>query len=70
VRPSVQAARARACARRRRAACVPDPGDVGSSRGHGTWFERFEGAGLDGVVAKPIGLGYREGERVMWEGQA
>jgi len=31
------------------------------------WFERFEGAGLDGVVAKPIGLGYREGERVMWK---
>ncbi len=29
------------------------------------WFERFEGAGLDGVVAKPIGLAYREGERVM-----
>ncbi len=29
------------------------------------WFERFEGAGLDGVVAKSIGLAYREGERVM-----
>ncbi|MHB8467257.1 MAG: ATP-dependent DNA ligase, partial [Acidimicrobiales bacterium] len=29
------------------------------------WFERFEGAGLDGVVAKPLGLAYREGERVM-----
>ena len=29
------------------------------------WFSRFEGAGLDGVVAKPIGLPYREGERVM-----
>jgi len=29
------------------------------------WFERFEGAGLDGVVAKPVGLAYREGERVM-----
>jgi len=29
------------------------------------WFERFEGAGLDGVVAKPVGLPYRENERVM-----
>ena len=26
------------------------------------WFARFEGAGLDGVVAKPVGLAYREGE--------
>ena len=31
------------------------------------WFQRFEGAGLDGVVAKPIGLAYREGERVMFK---
>jgi ATP-dependent DNA ligase len=29
------------------------------------WFSRFEGAGLDGVVAKPGSLTYREGERVM-----
>jgi ATP-dependent DNA ligase len=29
------------------------------------WFDRFEGAGLDGVVAKPLELTYREGERVM-----
>jgi ATP-dependent DNA ligase len=29
------------------------------------WFTRFEGAGLDGVVAKPTELPYREGERVM-----
>jgi len=29
------------------------------------WFGRFEGAGLDGVVAKPLSLPYREGERVM-----
>ena len=29
------------------------------------WFERFEGAGLDGVVAKPVSLPYREDERVM-----
>ncbi|WP_225846695.1 ATP-dependent DNA ligase [Streptomyces sp. HPF1205] len=30
-----------------------------------TWFEQFEGAGLDGVVAKPHDLPYRPGERVM-----
>jgi ATP-dependent DNA ligase len=29
------------------------------------WFERFEGAGLDGVVAKALDLPYREDERVM-----
>jgi len=29
------------------------------------WFTRFEGAGLDGVVAKAASLPYREGERVM-----
>ena len=31
------------------------------------WFDRFEGAGLDGVVAKPLALPYREDERVMWK---
>jgi ATP-dependent DNA ligase len=30
-----------------------------------TWFERFEGAGLDGVVAKPTQGAYRPGERTM-----
>jgi ATP-dependent DNA ligase len=29
------------------------------------WFDRFEGAGLDGVVAKRVALPYRENERVM-----
>jgi ATP-dependent DNA ligase len=29
------------------------------------WFSRFEGAGLDGVIAKPLDLPYREDERVM-----
>ena len=29
------------------------------------WFERFEGAGLDGVVAKREDLPYRENERLM-----
>ncbi|MGI8983758.1 MAG: ATP-dependent DNA ligase [Acidimicrobiales bacterium] len=31
------------------------------------WFNRFEGAGLDGVVAKPLDLPYREDQRVMWK---
>jgi ATP-dependent DNA ligase len=30
-----------------------------------SWFETFEGAGLDGVVAKPLGDAYRPGERAM-----
>jgi ATP-dependent DNA ligase len=29
------------------------------------WFERFEGAGLDGVVAKPLVGAYDEGKRTM-----
>lgn len=29
------------------------------------WFQRFEGAGLDGVVAKSESLAYLEGQRVM-----
>lgn len=29
------------------------------------WFQRFEGAGLDGVVAKPEDLPYLAGQRVM-----
>lgn len=29
------------------------------------WFERFEGAGLDGVIAKPESLTYNPGKRVM-----
>jgi ATP-dependent DNA ligase len=29
------------------------------------WFERFEGAGLDGVVAKPLASPYQPGKRAM-----
>ncbi len=29
------------------------------------WFQRFEGAGLDGVIAKPESLTYNPGKRVM-----
>lgn len=31
----------------------------------GDWFRRFEGAGLDGVVAKPVDAAYEPGKRVM-----
>lgn len=31
----------------------------------GDWFRRFEGAGLDGVVAKPVDGTYKPGKRVM-----
>lgn len=31
----------------------------------GDWFARFEGAGLDGVIAKPADLPYLEGQRAM-----
>ncbi len=30
-----------------------------------SWFEHFEGAGLDGIVAKRLDLAYRSDERVM-----
>jgi ATP-dependent DNA ligase len=62
----------------RRQALVDAMGDatVGSPSVHVTpatsdaavaadWFTRFEGAGLDGVVAKAVDLTYREDERVM-----
>ncbi len=29
------------------------------------WFERFEGAGLDGVIAKPLGDAYAPGQRTL-----
>ncbi|MGW7008060.1 ATP-dependent DNA ligase [Streptomyces sp. NPDC054933] len=32
-----------------------------------TWFGQFEGAGLDGVVAKPLDLAYRPGDRAMFK---
>ncbi len=31
------------------------------------WFARFEGAGLDGVMAKPASLGYESDKRVMFK---
>ncbi|MFB7637084.1 ATP-dependent DNA ligase [Streptomyces sp. NPDC056149] len=31
------------------------------------WFGQFEGAGLDGVIAKPLDLPYRPGDRAMFK---
>ncbi|WP_093607141.1 ATP-dependent DNA ligase [Streptomyces indicus] len=31
------------------------------------WFEQYEGAGLDGVIAKPLDLLYRQNERLMYK---
>jgi ATP-dependent DNA ligase len=31
------------------------------------WFEQYEGAGLDGVIAKPLELRYRQDERLMFK---
>ncbi|WP_030560782.1 ATP-dependent DNA ligase [Streptomyces aureocirculatus] len=31
------------------------------------WFEEYEGAGLDGVIAKPLDLRYRPNERLMYK---
>ncbi|WP_329320221.1 MULTISPECIES: ATP-dependent DNA ligase [unclassified Streptomyces] len=31
------------------------------------WFEQYEGAGLDGVIAKPLDLLYRQDERAMFK---
>ncbi len=43
---------------------TPLTADPGVAR---DWFQRFEGAGLDGVVAKPAGGPYLPGQRVMWK---
>jgi ATP-dependent DNA ligase len=41
-----------------------------ATRDHATalsWFDRFEGAGLDGVVAKPLDSAYQPGVRAMFK---
>jgi ATP-dependent DNA ligase len=43
---------------------TPITGDRGVAE---DWFTRFEGAGLDGVVAKPPDLPYCPDKRVMWK---
>ncbi|MCW2778416.1 MAG: ligC [Frankiales bacterium] len=41
---------------------TPVSADPATARG---WFEVFEGAGLDGVIAKPAGQTYQQDKRVM-----
>ncbi|MFJ9038442.1 ATP-dependent DNA ligase [Streptomyces sp. NPDC102406] len=41
---------------------APATTDAGLAR---RWFDQYEGAGLDGVVAKPLDLRYRQDERAM-----
>ncbi|CAL9606505.1 DNA ligase C [Streptomyces sp. enrichment culture] len=43
---------------------APATTDVEVAQG---WFEQYEGAGLDGVVAKPLDLRYRQDERAMFK---
>ena len=65
--PARRAARARSSARSRdvRAAACTSRRPRATSRSRADWFERFEGAGLDGVIAKPDTLVYTPGKRVM-----
>ena len=50
---------------RRRAARLPDARHRRTSTIAREWFERFEGAGLDGVVAKRLDGAYQPGVRAM-----
>ncbi|MFK4153523.1 ATP-dependent DNA ligase [Streptomyces fungicidicus] len=43
---------------------APATTDIDVARG---WFEQYEGAGLDGVIAKPPALRYRQDERAMFK---
>ncbi|MFD3912264.1 ATP-dependent DNA ligase [Streptomyces sp. NPDC058603] len=43
---------------------APATSDIAVAR---EWFERYEGAGLDGVIAKPLDLPYRPDTRSMYK---
>ncbi|MFI6851266.1 ATP-dependent DNA ligase [Streptomyces sp. NPDC050416] len=43
---------------------APATTDIEVARG---WFEQYEGAGLDGVIAKPLTVRYRPDERAMFK---
>ena len=58
--------RAGAALRGARAAAAPDADHAGRARG-AEWFERFEGAGLDGIIAKDGALPYRPNVRAMFK---
>ena len=64
--PAGRAARtARGRPRRGRTADPPDPGHARSRHGQPTGSSDFEGAGLDGVVAKRLDAPYQPGKRAM-----
>lgn len=44
--------------------CTPATTDVATAQ---RWFHEFEGAGLDGVIAKPLDLTYQPDKRVMFK---
>ena len=50
--------------RRRRSIRAPDAGHADAATAR-DWFARFEGAGLDGVIAKPLDAPYQPGKRAM-----
>ena len=58
-------ARLRGGARRHPPAGLPDRHHPGRRRPRERWFETFEGAGLDGVVAKAADLPYGPDQRLM-----
>ena len=70
----VAAARAPRAARSARSARVQAPIHLTPStrdaRVAEEWLARFEGAGLDGVIAKPLGGSYEPGKRVDAQDQA
>jgi ATP-dependent DNA ligase len=43
---------------------TPATTDIGTAR---RWFDEFEGAGFDGIVAKPLSLPYSPDKRVMFK---
>ncbi|WP_031074270.1 ATP-dependent DNA ligase [Streptomyces sp. NRRL S-118] len=43
---------------------APSTTDIDTAR---HWFEQYEGAGLDGVIAKPLDLPYRPDARLMYK---
>lgn len=43
---------------------TPATTDLGTAQ---RWFDEFEGAGLDGVIAKPLTLTYQPDKRVMFK---
>ena len=55
----------RRCSRERAATDLRHARDTVDARPRRDWFARFEGAGFDGVVAKPLDGTYRPGKRTM-----